>query len=74
LVIVTYDIVPPMKGVSFWLTLELVRIVDFCCVWGWYRQKHDKVAWGQVGTCSVGLVGSMCQLISFSVGDHVQHF
>jgi hypothetical protein len=25
----TCDIVPFMKGTSFWLTLELVRIVDF---------------------------------------------
>jgi len=58
-----------MKGNSFWLTSEIVRIVDFCCVWGWCRLKYKNVARGQVGTCSVGLVGSMCQLTPFLVCD-----
>jgi len=63
------DIVPLMKGISFWLTLELGRIVDICCIWERCRLKHGKEAWGQVGTGNVRLVGSMCQLTPFSVGD-----
>jgi len=34
--------VPPLKDISFWLTLELVIIVDFCCVWGWCSLQHKK--------------------------------
>jgi len=46
-----------------------VRIVDFCRVWGWCSLKHEKVAPWEVGTRSVGLVGSICQLTPLSVGS-----
>jgi hypothetical protein len=34
LVKATCDIVPLLKDTSFWLILELARIVNFCCVLG----------------------------------------
>jgi hypothetical protein len=58
--------VPPMNGTSFWLTLELVRIADYCYVWRWCNLKHEKVE-VQVGTRSAGLDCSLCQLIPLSV-------
>jgi hypothetical protein len=61
--------VPPMKGTSFCLTLEPVRVVDFCCVWGWCSLKHEMEARWQVGTRSVVPFGSMCQLSPLSVGS-----
>jgi len=64
----------PMKGTSFWLTLELVRTVGFCCVWGWYNLKHEKVARGQIGTSNVRLVGSVCQLVPLSISNWLVNF
>jgi len=53
------DIVPPMKNTSLWLTLELVRIVVFCCVWGfcslntksWQGGQPAHAAWGLLVQC-----------------------
>ena len=67
---VTCDIVPPMEDISSWLTLELVRIVDFCCVGGWWCSlKLENVARGPVDTRSVRLVDPVCQLTPLSVGN-----
>jgi len=71
---VACDIMPPMKDASFGLILELMRIVDFCCVWGWWCLKLEKVTKGKVGTRSVGLVGSMCHLTPLPVGNLFVNF
>jgi len=59
-----------MKDTSFWLTLELVRIVDFCCVRKQCSLKHEKVKSGQVGTRNVGLVWPVCQLTLFRLVNY----
>jgi len=70
----TCDIVSPTKDTSFWLSLELVRTADFCCVWGWCSLKHEKATRGQVGTLRVRLVQAVCQLILLSIGDLLVNF
>jgi len=74
MVTATCDIMPPMKDTSFGLILELMGIVDFCCVWGWWCLKHEKVTKGQVGTLSVGLVGSVCHPTPLSVDNLLVNF
>jgi hypothetical protein len=39
------------------------------CFGGWCRLEHEKLAKGQVRTCNVVLVGSVCQLTSLSVSN-----